>query len=237
MRYPKTSPKGMLRDKYLATCIEVVYSGKTLHPIPGRRQLFISFEGIDKSGKSTQISLLVDYLKKKKYEVMPTCEPGGTRLGKEIERILLQHSTTQISAVGELFLYLADRAEHVGAIIEPALENDVIIISDRFADASIAYQGYGRGLDIHWIEKLNKRVTQGISPELTFLLDINPELSEKRSKEKDRIENEEIAFHRRVRQGYLEIARLCPDRVKILDGQESIEDIHLAIIRILSEYL
>ena len=199
--------------------------------------MFISFEGIDKSGKSTQISLLVDYLKERNYQVMQTCEPGGTRLGKEIERILLEHSTTQISAVGELFLYLADRAEHVGEIIKPALDNDAIIISDRFADASIAYQGYGRGLDIHWIDKLNNRATQGISPELTFLLDINPELAKKRSKEKDRIENEEIAFHQRVRQGYLKIAHLYPNRVRILNGQESREDIHLAIRKILSEYL
>ena len=199
--------------------------------------MFISFEGIDKSGKSTQISLLANYLKKRKCQVVQTCEPGGTRLGKEIEKILLKGSTRQISSVGELFLYLADRAEHVKKIIRPALEKDIIIVSDRFADASVAYQGYGRKLDIHWIEKLNKKATQGILPELTFLLDISPELARKRSKEKDRIENEEIAFHQRVRQGYLEIARLHPKRVKIINGQRSIEEIHLAIIRILSEYL
>lgn len=199
--------------------------------------MFISFEGIDKSGKSTQISLLVDYLKKKKYQVVPTCEPGGTKLGKEIERILLEPSGRPISSVGELFLYLADRAEHVREAIKPALEKDAIIVSDRFADASVAYQGYGRELDIHWIDELNKRATQGISPELTFLLDIDPELAKKRSKEKDRIENEKIAFHRRVRQGYLEIARSQPNRVKIINGEESIEEIQLAIIRILSEYL
>ena len=191
--------------------------------------MFISFEGIDKGGKSTQISLLVNYLKKRSYQVVQTCEPGGTRLGKEIERILLGSSVGQIGDKAELFLYLADRSEHVKKVVKPALEKDKIVISDRFADASIAYQGYGRGLDIHWIDKLNKRATQGICPELTFLLDIDPELAKKRSKEKDRIENEEIAFHQRVRQGYLEIARLYPNRVRILSGQESIEDIHLAI--------
>ena len=199
--------------------------------------MFISFEGIDKVGKSTQISLLIDYLKERKYQVVQTCEPGGTRLGKEIERILLGSSVAQIGDTAELFLYLADRSEHVNKIIKPALKKYEIVISDRFADASIAYQGYGRELDIHWIEQLNKRATQGISPELTFLLDIDPELAKKRSKEKDRIENEEIAFHQRVRQGYLEIARLYPNRVKILNGQESIEDIHLAIRKILSKYL
>ncbi len=199
--------------------------------------MFISFEGIDKVGKSTQISLLVNYLKEREYQVVQTCEPGGTRLGKEIERILLGSSVAQIGDTAELFLYLADRSEHVNKIIKPALKKYEIVISDRFADASIAYQGYGRELDIHWIEQLNKRATQGISPELTFLLDIDPELAKKRSKEKDRIENEEIAFHQRVRQGYLEIARLYPNRVKILNGQESIEDIHLAIRKILSKYL
>jgi len=199
--------------------------------------LFISFEGIDKSGKSTQISLLVYYLKEKKYEVVQTCEPGGTRLGKEIERMLLESSVKQISGTAELFLYLADRIEHVNKVIKPALEKDKIVISDRFTDASLAYQGYGRGLSIHWIDELNKKATQGISPELTFLLDIEPELANKRSKEKDRIENEEIAFHQRVRQGYLEIARLYPNRVKIINSQDSIEDTHLAIRKILSKYL
>ncbi|GAJ09140.1 unnamed protein product, partial [marine sediment metagenome] len=137
-------------------------------------------------------------------------------MGKEIERILLESSTGQISDTAELFLYLADRSEHVNKIIRPALEKDRIVISDRFADASLAYQGYGRGLDIHWIEQLNNRATQGISPELTFLLDIDPELAKKRSKEKDRIENEKIAFHQRVRQGYLEIAHPYPNRVKTI---------------------
>jgi len=202
--------------------------------------LFISFEGIDKSGKSTQISLLVDYLKKKKYKVVQTCEPGGTELGKEIEKILLETSTKQISGLGELFLYLADRAEHVKKIIKPALEKDKIVVSDRFADATVAYQGYGRRLNVDWIEKLNRRVTQDILPELTFLLDIDPYLARTRSKKKekkDRIENEEITFHQRVRQGYLEIARLYPERVKIINGQESIEEIHLRIRRMVSEYL
>jgi len=199
--------------------------------------LFISFEGIDKSGKSTQISLLVYYLKERSYQVVQTCEPGGTRLGKEIERMLLESSVKQISGTAELFLYLADRIEHVNKVIKPALEKDKIVISDRFTDASLAYQGYGRGLNIHWIDELNKKATQGISPELTFLLDIEPELANKRSKEKDRIENEEIAFHQRVRQGYLEIARLYPNRVKIINSQDSIEDTHLAIRKILSKYL
>lgn len=199
--------------------------------------MFISFEGIDKSGKSTQLSLLVDYLTKKRYRVVQTCEPGGTRLGKKIEKILLEAPTEQISSLGELFLYLADRAEHVKKIIKPALEEDRIVISDRFADATVAYQGYGRRLNVVWIEELNRRITQDILPELTFLLDIDPDLARKRSGKRDRIENEDITFHQRVRQGYLEIARLDPKRVKIINGQESIENIHLKIKEIVSEYL
>ena len=214
-----------------------MFTGKVSSLPREKKKLFISFEGIDKVGKSTQVSLLVDYLKERKYQVVQTCEPGGTRLGKEIERILLGSSVAQIGDKAELFLYLADRSEHVKKVIKPALEKDQIVISDRFADASIAYQGYGRELDIHWIDKLNKRATQDISPELTFLLDIDPELAKKRSKNKDRIENEEIAFHQRVRQGYLEIARSCPNRVKTVNGQDSIKNIHLAIRKILSKYL
>lgn len=201
--------------------------------------MFISFEGIDKSGKSTQISLLVDYLKQKGHKVVQTCEPGGTGLGEKIERILLEPSTKQISGIGELFLYLADRAEHVEKIIQPALEKGKIVISDRFTDATIAYQGYGRGLDIPWIEELNKRVTHGLLPDITFLLDISPSLAEKRSRSerKDRIENEKISFHQKVRQGYLKLAKKYAERIKVINSEDSIEEIQLIIRRILAKRL
>ena len=201
--------------------------------------MFINFEGIDKSGKSTQISLLVDYLKQKGYEVVQTCEPGGTRLGEKIERILLEPSTKEISGISELFLYLADRAEHVEKIIKPALEKGKIVISDRFADATIAYQGHGRELDIPWIEELNKRVTHGLSPDITFLLDISPNLAQKRSgsEGKDRIENEKISFHQKVRQGYLKLAKRHPERIKVINGEGNVEEIQLTIRKILAKYL
>lgn len=201
--------------------------------------MFISFEGIDKSGKSTQISLLVDYLKQKGYEVVQTCEPGGTRSGEKIERILLEPSTKEISGISELFLYLADRAEHVEKIIKPALEKGKIIISDRFADATIAYQGHGRELDIPWIEELNKRVTHGLSPDITFLLDISPDLAQKRSgsEGKDRIENEKISFHQKVRQGYLKLAKRHPERIKVINGEGNVEEIQLTIRKILAKHL
>ena len=201
--------------------------------------MFINFEGIDKSGKSTQISLLVDYLKQKGYEVVQTCEPGGTRLGEKIERILLEPSTKEISGISELFLYLADRAEHVEKIIKPALEKGKIVISDRFADATIAYQGHGRELDIPWIEELNKRVTHGLSPDITFLLDISPNLAQKRSgsEGKDRIENEKISFHQKVRQGYLKLAKRHAERIKVINGEGSVEEIQLTIRKILAKHL
>lgn len=201
--------------------------------------MFISFEGIDKSGKSTQISLLVDYLKQKGYEVGQTCEPGGTRSGEKIERILLEPSTKEISGISELFLYLADRAEHVEKIIKPALEKGKIVISDRFADATIAYQGHGRELDIPWIEELNKRVTHGLSPDITFLLDISPDLAQKRSgsEGKDRIENEKISFHQKVRQGYLKLAKRHAERIKVINGEGSVEEIQLTIRKILAKHL
>jgi dTMP kinase len=201
-----------------------------------RRELFISFEGIDKSGKTTQISRLANYLKKKGYEVVKTCEPGGTELGKKIKEILLS-SHYEMNKTTELFLYLADRAEHVEKVIKPALSEGKIVISDRFADATAAYQGYGRGINIDWIEKLNRIVTQGLSPDITFLLDINPFSARQRSKTRDRMENEEIDFHRRVRQGYLLIAKSFPERVHIIKGDRSTEEIFSIIINELSKYI
>ena len=201
--------------------------------------MFISFEGIDKSGKSTQISLLVDWVKQKGYEVVQTSEPGGTGLGEKIEKILLEPSTKEINGISELFLYLADRAEHVEKIIKPALEKGKIVISDRFADATIAYQGYGRRLDTPWVEELNKRATHGFLPDITFLLDISPDLAKKRSgsEEKDRIENEKISFHQKVRQGYLKLAKKHTERIKVINGEGSVKEIQLRIRKILGKHL
>jgi len=197
--------------------------------------MFISFEGIDKSGKSTQASLLFNYLKKKGHSVIKTREPGGTQIGKEIEKILL-FSEKEIDGVSELFLFLADRAYHVKKIIKPVLEKKEIVISERFGDATIAYQGYGRGLSISWIKELNKIVTGDIFPDITFLLDIDPLLSRKRAIKRDRIEKEEIKFHQRVREGYLEIAESSPGRIKVVQGDVPPEEIHNKIIKVLSNY-
>ncbi len=199
--------------------------------------LLISFEGIDKGGKTTQSSLLAQYLEERGYEVVRTSEPGGTRLGTKIRELLLGPSHAKMSKTSELFLYLADRAEHVQKIIKPALERRKIVISDRFADASIAYQGYGRGLEIDWIEELNKIVTQGILPDITFLLDITPSLATRRGGKKDRMEKERMDFHQRVCQGYLELAKSHPERIKVVPGEGTPQKIHLTIRKTLSPYL
>ncbi len=199
--------------------------------------MFISFEGIDKSGKTTQTSLLAQYLKERGHRVVKTCEPGGTKLGTKVKEILLGPSHPKMSKISELLLYLADRAEDVEKIIKPALAQGKIVISDRFVDATLAYQGYGRGLKIEWIEELNRIVTQGILPDITFLLDIHPSLARQKGEKKDRMEQEGQSFHQRVRQGYLELAKSHPERIKVIPGEGRSEVIHLTIRKMLSPYL
>jgi len=198
--------------------------------------VFISFEGIDKSGKSTQVSLLADFLLKKNYPIAVTKEPGGTDLGKLIKNLLLMEDK-KINPFAELFLYLADRAQHVQEVIVPLLKEEKLIISDRYADATLAYQGFGRGLSFEMIQKLNDKVTQGIWPNLTFLLDIEPELAMRRKRANDRIEKEDLIFHRKVREGYLKIAKLCLERIKVIKADESPLFIHEKIKKITLEKL
>jgi len=199
--------------------------------------LFISFEGIDSSGKTTQISLLTDHLRQRGYRVVNTCEPGGTELGKLIKEALLSTSLDRIDEISELFLYLADRREHVEKVIKPALRERKIVISDRFIDASIAYQGYGRAINISWIEELNRIASDGIYPDITFLLDISPFLVRGRTGKKDRIENERIEFHEKVRQGYLKLAETLPQRICVIKAGKSPEEIFSVIKKELSRYL
>lgn len=196
--------------------------------------MFISLEGIDKSGKTTQAKLLAQWLEKNGQKVVITCEPGGTELGKKIKNILLQGSHS-LSKVAELFLYLTDREQHVMEVIKPALVEAKAVISDRFADASLAYQGYGRGLDLDWIEELNEMVTQGITPDLTILLDISVKSLKKRcGNDLDRIEREGEKFYQKVRQGYLKLARENPERIKVVDGGKSVEEVHKNIIKLIN---
>ena len=194
--------------------------------------LFITFEGGDGCGKTTQIKLLDEYLRNKGYKTLLTREPGSIGLGEKVREILLNYDG-EVSSVCESFLFLADRAQNVDCIIKPALKEGVIVICDRHTDSSVAYQGYGRGLDIERINMLNNIATSGLKPDLTIVLDVDVETSQARvGSEKDRMESAGIEFFERVRKGYLEIAKQEPERVKVVDAKQTIEDIHNQILEL-----
>lgn len=189
--------------------------------------MLITFEGIEGSGKSTQAGLLVEYLRGKGLNVILTREPGGVEVSERIRSILIE-TGLNISPKAELFLFLASRAQHTDELIRPSLQKGYIVVCDRYIDASVAYQGYGRGLDVGMIKRLNDLATDGLRPDLTVLLDLPPEEGLKRvraSKKVDRIEGEDLEFHRRVREGYLEIARSEPDRFLVIEATGGISEI------------
>ncbi|MDI6840752.1 MAG: dTMP kinase [bacterium] len=186
--------------------------------------LFIAFEGIEGSGKSTQAKLLYKWLINQGYDCMLTKEPGGTDIGKKIRSVLLDPKHKELSIETELFLYLADRAQHVAEVITSALSNHQIVITDRFSDSTIAYQGGGRGICDKLIKELNTVATHSIMPDLTVIIDMPPECGFSRikrghaSRKGDRIELEHIDFHKRVRSKYLRIAKENKSRVRVVDG-------------------
>lgn len=197
--------------------------------------LFITFEGPDGCGKTTQMKLLAEYFKKKGKEVVLTREPGGKGLGEKVREILLNYDG-EVSDRCESFLFLADRAQNIDIIVNPAVKEGKIVLCDRHIDSTVAYQGYGRGLNIDRINMLNNLATNGKKPDLTLVFDVDIETSMKRvGKEKDRMESAGIDFHNRVRKGYLELAKQEPKRIKVLDATKSIEEIHKDVINILAE--
>lgn len=197
--------------------------------------LFITFEGPDGCGKTTQMKLLAEYFEKKGKEVVLTREPGGKGLGEKVREILLNYDG-EVSDRCESFLFLADRAQNIDIIVNPAVKEGKIILCDRHIDSTVAYQGYGRGLNIDRINMLNNLATNGKKPDLTLVFDVDVETSMKRvGKEKDRMESAGIDFHNRVRKGYLELAKQEPKRIKVLDATKSIEEIHKDVINILAE--
>ena len=187
--------------------------------------LFVTFEGTDGCGKTTQIELLKTYLENKGYTVLLTREPGAKGLGTKLREILLNYEG-EVSPNCESFLFLADRAQHIDTIIKPAIERGEIVLCDRHTDSTVAYQGYGRGLDLNQINMLNTIATSGFKPDITFVFDIDIETAQKRvGKTKDRMESAGVEFFKKVRQGYLDIAKSEPERVKVLDATQTIEDI------------
>lgn len=190
-----------------------------------KKGLFITFEGTDGCGKTTQIELLKRYLEEKRYKVVLTREPGAKGLGEKLREILLNYDG-DVSSNCESFLFLADRAQHIDMLIKPAIECGEVVLCDRHTDSTVAYQGYGRGLDLNQIKMLNDIATNGVKPDMTFVFDIDIETAQKRvGKTKDRMESAGIEFFKRVRQGYLEIAKSEPERVKVLDATQTIETI------------
>jgi dTMP kinase len=182
---------------------------------------FITFEGGEGTGKSSQLAVLRAALCAGGRAVVETQEPGGTTIGREIRGILLNPARTGMTAVAELLLYEASRAQLVGEVIRPALARGEVVLCDRFTDSTVAYQGYGRGLELDIIESLNRLVSGGLRPDCTFLLDLDPAAGLARVRQRtpeDRMEAEVLEFHRRVREGFLAIARREPDRVVVLDG-------------------
>jgi dTMP kinase len=197
--------------------------------------IFIAFEGGEGIGKSTQSQLLKQWLEQEGESVVLSREPGGTDLGIEIRRILLSHSTGEISPRAEALLYAADRAHHVFSVIRPALANGQVVISDRYFDSSIAYQGAGRVLEPGEVARISRWATESLFPTLTIIIDLPAEIGLGRLKSKDRLESQPIAFHERVRQEFLQLAAVDPERYFIVDGNQSIDEIHTAIISRVSQ--
>lgn len=201
------------------------------------RGVFITFEGADGCGKTTQIELLKKYLDEKNIKNIQTREPGATELGVELRKILL-HYEKPVSDVAETFLYLADRAQHTEFEIKPMLDDGYIILCDRFIDSTVSYQGYARKQDINQINKLNEIATKGLKPDLTIVFDIESTIAQKRLQgEKDRLEKEGLEFHKALRFGYLELAKKEPDRIKVINADDTIENIHKKVIELISRYI
>ena len=195
--------------------------------------IFISMEGPDGSGKSTQIALLNDYFQSCGYETVITREPGGTVISEKIREVILNKDYTEMGYMTEALLYASARAQLVTEVIAPALAAGKAVISDRFIDSSAVYQGMGRGLGIDNIYKLNRFATQGIMPDLTIHLDLPAKVGLDRAKGRaalDRMELESVTFHERVAQGYRDLAKLDPKRIHTIDATKSIEEIHEAIL-------
>ena len=200
--------------------------------------MFISFEGIEGSGKSTQIELIEELIRAKGYQVKKLREPGTTELGEKIRNIFLEKTNETVDPITEAFLLYASRKHLDQNFLRQNLSDGAIVIADRYADATLAYQSYGKGLDHNFV-KLIHDSSQLLSPDLTFYMDISAELSRERisDREMDRMESESIDFFKKVREGYLQIAHDNPERVVVLDANKAIDELHESIKKIISNKL
>lgn len=209
--------------------------------------MFISFEGIEGSGKSTALTLLAQELERRGYDVLRTREPGGCGLGRALRPILLDARTRSLNMRAELYLFLADRAQHVAEVIRPALEAGQIVLCDRYTDSTLAYQGYGRGLDPEKLRRINEMATGGLVPDLTLLMDLPVGLGLERAGLRNqrqgtvlsegRFDAESMDFHERVRQGYLALAAEEPCRIACIDAEQRPEDVLLQGLSAVEDYL
>ncbi|RME09180.1 MAG: dTMP kinase [Ardenticatenia bacterium] len=209
-----------------------------------RRGLFITFEGPEGAGKTTVIRAVAEHLRQHGYNVVLTREPGGTPIGDQIRTVLLSPDNHAMHPETELLLFSAARAQHVRERILPALEEGAIVLCDRFADSTLAYQGYGRGLDLPALHTITQFATGGLTPDLTILLDIDPAqgLARRRAAsaqgaEWNRIDNDELALHQRVREGYLRLAAENPERWVVVDASAPVDDVIAQVIAAIEEHL
>ncbi len=186
---------------------------------------FITFEGPDGSGKSTQIQLIKQYFQEKGFDMVITREPGGTRISEKIRKIILDKTHVEMDYVTEALLYAASRAQHVSQVIMPALKEGKVVICDRFVDSSLVYQGVGRGLGER-VRKINDIAIRGCVPDITFLFKISPEKGKKRIFHEDRLDMEDLDYHTKVYQAYLELEKKYPERIKGINADRTIKEIH-----------
>ena len=204
-----------------------------------QKGLFITFEGADGSGKTTQLNNIKSFLEQKGFDVVVTREPGALEIGKKIRNILLHHDGI-VADRCEMFLFLADRAQHVETFIKPAIEEGKIVLCDRHTDSTIAYQGFGRGQDIKLLKDLNEIAVNSLKPDLTLVFDVATEVAQERvGNEKDRMESAGIEFHKKVRNGYLELYKQNSDRIKLVNANNPIdrvfEDTKEIVLNLLQE--
>jgi dTMP kinase len=202
--------------------------------------IFISFEGVEGTGKSTQARLLRDWLEGQGRECVLTREPGGTDIGKGIRKVLLSSDHDAMDPVAELLLYAADRRQHMIEVILPAVEGGLTVITDRFSDSTMAYQGHARGLDMDLLESLDEAATGGKKPDLTLLLDMDVRAGLSRNQDAnkvDRFELEDVEFHEAVREGFLRIQRGETERIKLVDATGTVEEVHARVTEAVKEFL
>lgn len=202
-----------------------------------KRGVFITFDGPEGCGKSTHSRLIAEYLKSKGKDVVHTREPGGTEIGERIRGILLNQRNKGMTVMTEAFLYLAARAQIVDEVIKPALKQGKILICDRFQDATVVYQGYAGGLDIKLLDELGKIAAGGLRPDLSVFLDIDAGLGLKRAGCKDRMEKKSLSFHKKVKNGYLSLAKKDPERIKVVKVGGSIEQTQQKLRKIVDALL